>query len=247
MENDIYSPEYVGQLFERMSATYDRVNRITSFGFSVRWRRQCVRLLDLKPGMTVVDFMTGMGEAWPHILDGIGTTGQLAAVDFCPAMIRMAEKQRKQFDGYSIDLLVEDALRCSLPDDSADAVVATFGLKTFMKPQIEQFAAEIRRVLRPGGTFSLIEVSMPDNVLLSAPYLFYLKKVIPRLGKAFLGDPDTYRMLGVYTEKFKNCRLVMDCFERAGMEVRQVNYFGGCASGLVGRKMEGAFLHTTQS
>jgi demethylmenaquinone methyltransferase/2-methoxy-6-polyprenyl-1,4-benzoquinol methylase len=148
----------------------------------------------------------------------------------------MAEKQRKQFDGYSIDLLVEDALHCSLSDDSADAVVATFGLKTFMKPQIEQFAAEIRRILRPGGTFSLIEVSMPDNVLLSAPYLFYLKKVIPRLGKAFLGDPDTYLMLGVYTEKFKNCRLVMDCFERAGLEVRQVNYFGGCASGLVGRK-----------
>jgi demethylmenaquinone methyltransferase/2-methoxy-6-polyprenyl-1,4-benzoquinol methylase len=76
MENNIYSPEYVGQLFERMSATYDRVNRITSFGFSVRWRRQCVRLLDLKPGMTVADFMTGMGEAWPHILAGIGTTGQ---------------------------------------------------------------------------------------------------------------------------------------------------------------------------
>ena len=158
MENNIYSPEYVGQLFERMSATYDRVNHITSFGFSRRWRRQCVRLLELKPGMNVVDFMTGMGEAWPHILEGIGTAGRLTAVDFCPAMIRMAEKQRKQFDRYSIELLVEDALHSSLPDQCADAVVATFGLKTFMKSQIDQFAAEILRILRPGGTFSLIEV-----------------------------------------------------------------------------------------
>lgn len=236
--DNIYSPEFVERLFERMSATYDRVNHITSFGFSTRWRRQCVQALDLKPGMKVVDFMTGMGEAWPYILKGIGPSGQLTAIDFCPAMTRMAEKRRAQWPGFAIDLRTEDALHCSLPDQCADAAVATFALKTFIKPQIEQFAAEIRRVLRPGGAFSLIEVSLPANPLLGVPYMFYLKNVIPHLGKAFLGDPDSYRMLGVYTEAFKNCGLVMDCFERAGLEVRQVEYFWGCASGLVGRKME---------
>lgn len=232
----IYSPEFVEHLFERMSATYDRVNRITSFGFSTRWRRQCVQALGLKPGMKVIDFMTGMGEAWPYILADIGPSGQLTAIDFCPAMTRVAEKQHAQWPGYNIELRTENALHCSLPDRCADAVTATFALKTFLKPQIEQFAAEIRRVLRPGGVFSLIEVSLPTDPLLRAPYLFYLKNVIPRLGKAFLGDPDSYRMLGVYTEAFKNCRLVMDCFERAGLQVRHVNYFGGCASGLVGKK-----------
>lgn len=234
---NIYSPEFVERLFDRMSATYDRVNRITSFGFSTRWRRQCVQALELKPGMRVVDFMTGMGEAWPYILTGIGPSGYLTAIDFCPAMTRMAEKQRKELPGYNIELLKEDALHCSLPDQCADAAVATFALKTFVKPQIEQFAKEIWRILRPGGTFSLIEVSLPANPLLGAPYMFYLKQIIPRLGKTFLGDPDSYRMLGVYTEAFKNCRLVMDCFERAGLEVRYMEYFGGCASGLVGKKV----------
>ncbi len=235
--DNIYAPEFVEHLFERMSATYDRVNRITSFGFSTRWRRQCVQALNLKPGMKVVDFMTGMGEAWPYILSDISSSGHLIAIDFCPAMTRMAEKRRAQWPGFAIDLRTEDALHCSLPDQCADAAVATFALKTFLKPQMEQFAAEIRRVLRPGGVFSLIEVSLPANPLLGAPYMFYLKNIIPRLGKAFLGYPESYRMLGVYTEAFKNCRLVMDCFERAGLEVQYVDYFGGCASGLLGNRI----------
>jgi ubiquinone/menaquinone biosynthesis methyltransferase len=235
-QSEIYSPAYVEQLFERMSASYDRVNRITSFGFSTRWRRQCVQSLDLAPGMQVVDFLTGMGEAWPYILSGIGPEGHLTAIDFCPGMIQMAEQRRKQFSGYAIELFTEDALNCSLPDDSADAVVATFGLKTFSKIQIESFASEIWRLLKPGGQFSLVEISRPDNSLLAVPYMFYLKNVIPYLGKILLGDPDGYRMLGVYTENFKNCQSIKDRFERLGFELQLQNFFGGCASSLVGRK-----------
>ncbi|MCB9332281.1 MAG: class I SAM-dependent methyltransferase [Lewinellaceae bacterium] len=144
-DDAIYSPEYVEKLFEQMSATYDRVNRITSFGFSIRWRRRCVEALDLRAGMHVVDFMTGMGEAWPYILAGIGAAGRLTAIDFCPAMLRMADKQLPEYPEHQIALLGEDVLQCSLPNESADAVVATFGLKTFSTAQIEHFAAAIWR------------------------------------------------------------------------------------------------------
>ena len=40
MENNIYNPEYVKGLFNKMSSSYERMNFITSFGFSIRWRRQ---------------------------------------------------------------------------------------------------------------------------------------------------------------------------------------------------------------
>ena len=40
MDNNIYNPEYVQTLFDKMSQSYERMNYITSFGFSIRWRHQ---------------------------------------------------------------------------------------------------------------------------------------------------------------------------------------------------------------
>lgn len=48
--NKIYNPDFVRELFDSMSKSYERMNYITSFGFSERWRRSCVRQANLKPG-----------------------------------------------------------------------------------------------------------------------------------------------------------------------------------------------------
>nr|ARK10320.1 hypothetical protein A6C57_08250 [Fibrella sp. ES10-3-2-2] len=79
----IYEAAFVQKLFASMSASYERMNTITSFGFSNRWRRQCVRELGLKPGQVVVDLMAGMGETWDYICERIGTEGTIVSVDFC--------------------------------------------------------------------------------------------------------------------------------------------------------------------
>jgi len=69
-------------------------------------------------------------------------------------------------------------------------------------------------------------------------YKTYLKKIIPILGKIFLGSPETYRMLGVYTEEFRNSKNVHRIFNRSGFEVEYVEYFYGCASGIKGKKIK---------
>jgi demethylmenaquinone methyltransferase/2-methoxy-6-polyprenyl-1,4-benzoquinol methylase len=91
-------------------------------------------------------------------------------------------------------------------------------------------------VLRPGGRFSLIEVSVPRHRLLRVPYLFYLVHVIPLLGRLLLGNPENYRMLGVYTTAYGDARRSLPAFRDAGLEVQVVESCFGCATGLVGRK-----------
>ena len=66
--------------------------------------------------------------------------------------------------------------------------------------------------------------------------MFYVKKVIPILGKMFLGSPETYKMLGIYTEKFENSKNVFDIFKKGNFEVEYVEYFFGCATGIKGVK-----------
>lgn len=233
---EIYEPKFVEQLFDKMSATYSKMNYITSFGFSERWRKKYIQELNIGKGKLVVDLMTGMGECWPYILKNTNEKSTLIALDFSSEMIKRAEKKKLKFKDKNIQTLEENVFQNSIEGNTADFVVSGFGIKTFNTQQLRDLAIEVDRLLKPNGTFSLIDVSVPENKILKAFYMFYLKKVIPILGKLFLGNPDTYKMLGIYTEKFSNSKNAMQIFENANFEVEYVTYFYGCASGIKGRK-----------
>ena len=58
-------------------------------------------------------------------------------------------------------------------------------------------------MVKSGGT-SRSEISVPLFLPLRAVCMFYLKRVIPFVGRLLLGDPQCYRMLGSYTQAFQN-------------------------------------------
>jgi demethylmenaquinone methyltransferase/2-methoxy-6-polyprenyl-1,4-benzoquinol methylase len=91
--------------------------------------------------------------------------------------------------------------------------------------------------LKPGGQFSFVEVSKPQNIILYKLYGLYLGKVIPVLGKLFLGNPIEYKMLWKYTLKFENAKYVAEIFKKVGLKVEYNSYFFGCASGFSGQKV----------
>jgi demethylmenaquinone methyltransferase/2-methoxy-6-polyprenyl-1,4-benzoquinol methylase len=233
---DIYRPEFVRGLFDEMSRTYGVVNYISSFGFCKRWRRQCVEAAPLIGGSHVHDYMSGMGELWPDIARRIGEGGSILAVDFSAEMCRRARENSGRIAVHGIQVVEADILDNPLPEASADAVLSSFGLKTFSPEQRKALAGEVARVLKPGGVFSFVEISVPPNPLLRALFLFYLKRVIPLIGRLFLGNPDNYRMLGVYTEAFGSCAGSVEQFRAAGLDARVRHYFFGCATGVAGSR-----------
>lgn len=234
--DDIYNPSFVTALFGEMSSTYGVVNLISSFGFCSIWRRKCVSQLSYSPEVTVCDLMSGMGECWRSINKRSRGPLSLVAVDFCPEMCRQAESRKSKYKGLDIKVVKEDVLSNSIEDNSSDRVVSTFGLKTFSDEQRRRLAVEVQRVLKPGGAFSFLEISVPRGRLLRPLYMFYIKRVVPLLGRTFLGNPDNYRMLGVYTERFRNCEQMCEAMKAAGLDVEYRSYFFGCATGLVGSK-----------
>ena len=235
---EIYEPKFVKKLFDKMSSSYSKMNYITSFGFSERWRRQCVEEIEIEKGKTVVDLMTGMGECWKHILKKSDRDSKLIGLDFSTEMINRAKKNKGKFEKSTIEILKENVFENSIANETADFVISGFGLKTFNDEQLEKLANEINRILKPNGKFSLIDVSVPNSKLLKPFYMFYLKNIIPTLGKLFLGSPETYRMLGVYTEEFGNSKNLYQIFNKLEFEVEYLEYFYGCASGIKGRKIK---------
>ncbi|MEP0005193.1 MAG: class I SAM-dependent methyltransferase [Balneola sp.] len=231
---NIYEPQFVENLFDKMSGSYTRMNYITSFGFSERWRKKCVKELNIQEGKVVVDLMTGMGECWNHLFKYFNKNSELISIDFSSEMIKRAQAKKDKFDQYKINVLKENVFSNSLKENSADYIISGFGMKTFNEDQLRSLAKEIQRILKPGGKFSLIDVSVPKNKLLKYFYMFYLKKVIPVLGRLFLGNPETYKMLGVYTEYFQNSEKIFQIFKQENFEVEYLNYFFGCATGIKG-------------
>ena len=97
-------------------------------------------------------------------------------------------------------------------------------------------AREIERILKQSGTFSLVEISVPNSKMLRIPYMAYLRFCIPLVGKIFLGNPDNYRLLWAYTERFENFSFMKKCLEEAGLTVDSTQLFFGCATALYGTK-----------
>ncbi len=233
---EIYDSKFVEELFDQMSDSYSRVNYITSFGFSNRWRYQCVKELNIQKGEIVVDLLTGMGECWKYILTKENEVKKLVALDFSKEMIKQAHSNRLKYPNEQIEIRRENIFKNGIKNESAEYVVSGFGLKTFDEKQLNKLALEIKRILKQNGKFSLVDVSVPKSIFLRFGYMFYLKKVIPVLGKLLLGNPETYKMLGIYTENFKDSKRVFQVFKENGFEVEYISYFFGCASGIKGIK-----------
>jgi demethylmenaquinone methyltransferase/2-methoxy-6-polyprenyl-1,4-benzoquinol methylase len=233
---DIYDPHFVESLFDEMSATFDVVNYLSSFGFSQRWRKQFVRHASLRPGLRVAELMCGMGECWAAIAKPISPGGRLLALDFSSGMLNGAEKRTARFPDLQISLCKQDALANNLDDESVDCVLCCFGIKTLSDAQQDRLASEIRRILKPRGTFSLIEISVPAGWWLEGMYMVYLKHIIPWIGRLLLGNPENYRLLGIYTERFRDCRVFLEKLASRGLQVTYHRYFYGCATGVSGVK-----------
>jgi len=223
---------YLQALFDRMGPTYGLMNVLSSFGFSELWRRACVANAEVRSGDRVCDMMSGSGECWRHLW---ARGGAVVSVDFSRVMYDR-QCRRSLARRRAVDARCENALQTSLADESIDCVISAFGLKTLTREGLGRFAREVRRILRPSGRFSLLEISSAEGWLLGPLYRWYLRAVIPRLGRLCLGDIECYRMLGVFTESFGSCARGVDVFAEAGLEVGLRRHFFGCATSLIGVK-----------
>jgi demethylmenaquinone methyltransferase/2-methoxy-6-polyprenyl-1,4-benzoquinol methylase len=236
MENNIYNPEYVKGLFNKMSSSYERMNFITSFGFSIRWRRQFLEPFNqTKHKAEIIDLLTGMGETWNATKNKFPNSN-LTVLDFSDGMLKYAKKKSKMQFNNEIIVLQQDILNNQLPSNHYDFVTCAFGLKTFNEEQLQILAKETKRILKNGGQFSFIEVSKPNNKILKGLYRYYLGQIIPILGRLLLGNPEEYRMLWQYTNKFDNAKTATEIFRKSGLTTKFNSYFYGCATGFYGTK-----------
>jgi ubiquinone/menaquinone biosynthesis C-methylase UbiE len=127
----------------RASAAYDRRARRMLGGLYRRVAAEVAAAASV--GATVLDIGTGPGELLNRLAarrPDLALTG----LDLSPEMLAIA---RRSAASPSIGFEVADVAALPRPDDSADVIVSTLSAHEW--PQPERAAAELARVLRPGG------------------------------------------------------------------------------------------------
>ncbi|MCA1577473.1 MAG: class I SAM-dependent methyltransferase [Acidobacteria bacterium] len=108
-----------------------------------------VRGLNLQPGMRVLDVACGTGNvALPAARLGAVVTG----VDIAPNLIEQGREKAKR-EGLTVQFDEGDAENLPYEDASFDAVITMFG--AMFAPRPELVAAELKRVVRPGGFIAM--------------------------------------------------------------------------------------------
>lgn len=180
--------------------------------------------------------MTGMGELFHNLNAHFDSVDGVMAVDFSEEMCAKARLGALRSPQLSCRIMEADALNSPIESGSADCVYCSFGLKTLSESQQRAFAAEVARILKPGGKFSFIEISVPTNRFFKFLFLFYLRYVIPLVGRMLLGNPSNYRMLAYYTEAFNNSSFFQNCLQQENLETQSFRHFFGSATGVYGAK-----------
>ncbi len=201
--------------FNRISNRYDLLNHLLSFGVDVLWRRRLADTVEMGP---VLDLATGTGDVARYVRrKGFEVVG----LDISMPMLKIAKRK------LSFPLVRGSALSLPFKNGYFGWITVAFGLRNFPDPALS--LEEMRRVLKEGGGVSILEFTLPKNIL-RYPYLFYFKRVLPFIGSV-LSDGEVYRYLPESVMSFPKGKELVDVIEKAGF--RGVRYYS-LSMGIVG-------------
>lgn len=199
-------------LFDRVAPRYDLFNSLLSAGSDRRWRRTAARLAAARPGSHVLDVATGTGSLAVTLAErhpGVRVTG----CDINAAMLAVAARKvtrRGLIGRVSLERAPGEEL--PFPDASFDAVTVAFAIDDM--DDRNRCAAEMARVLRPGGRLVLLELGVPEQPLLRSAYLGGLG-AMGLLGRA--RGLDGYRHLREEITTYRGPDAIRDLLAGAGL------------------------------
>jgi ubiquinone/menaquinone biosynthesis methyltransferase len=179
---------YVRRLFSTIAHRYDLITVLLSYGQDRRWKRRLVSMAPLSPGVRVLDLACGTGDITFALADaGARSVG----LDITARMVELARAKRPSVANPGF--LVGDMMALPFGDATFDVITTGYGIRNV--PVIAEAAAEMARVLRPGGVLLSLDFDRPANPFIRAAYLAYLTVIGAMLGLVMHGDPDTYRYI----------------------------------------------------
>ncbi|HLT51972.1 MAG TPA: bifunctional demethylmenaquinone methyltransferase/2-methoxy-6-polyprenyl-1,4-benzoquinol methylase UbiE [Arenibacter sp.] len=211
--SDLGKKEQVTKMFDTISGNYDGMNRIISFGIDIKWRKRLVAIVGKKNPKNILDIATGTGDLAINLVK----TGaeEIIGLDISSGMLevgrrKVAEKHMQD----KVKMMVGDSEDLPFGTNSFDAITVAFGVRNF--ENLEKGLSEIYRVLKPNGTFAVLETSIPEKTPYRQGYMLYSKYILPALGKLLSKDRSAYTYLSESAAIFPHGSRFNNILEKIG-------------------------------
>jgi len=210
-------------MFDRIAPRYDLMNRLMSMGLDRRWRRLAAAAADVSLESRALDVCTGTGDLAFELAQRVGPSGKVTGVDFSEQMLERA-RAKAAARGSDVTFQQADALELPFADDAFDAATVAFGARNLA--DLDRGLAEMTRVVRPGGTVVVLEITTPRR--LRTLHGVWFDRLVPRVGALIGRDGAAYGYLPASAKRFPQPDALAAQMTSAGLrDVRHRTFMGG--------------------
>jgi demethylmenaquinone methyltransferase/2-methoxy-6-polyprenyl-1,4-benzoquinol methylase len=186
-----------------------------SAGIHRLWKHMTIEMSGVRRGHKVLDIAGGTGDLAAKFSKIVGSEGSVLLADINESMLKVG-RDRLIDRGITENVRFSqaDAQYLPFPDNTFDVITIAFGLRNVTDKDMA--LRSMLRVLKPGGKLLILEFSKPTSSLLSKIYDTYSFNVLPRLGKVFANDSDSYKYLAESIRMHPDQSTLLQMLDSAG-------------------------------
>jgi demethylmenaquinone methyltransferase/2-methoxy-6-polyprenyl-1,4-benzoquinol methylase len=217
----------VHAMFDKISSSYDLVNKVMTGYRDIAWRKQLARMLPRRADMQVLDVATGTADQILALFKESSSIAFATGIDLARQMLKIGQDKIDSAGLTSkVHLQEASALAIPYPEHSFDAATISFGIRNVTDPMA--CLLEMHRVLKVGGRVLILESSLPTSPYIRPFHLAYLRFVLPCVGGLLSREKKAYIYLNKTIESFPSGPLFSAMMEKAGFShvIRHPMMFG---------------------
>lgn len=224
------SREDVWKMFDKLSPTYDQINRVVSFGMDLRWRKKVADFLPPQKNLKILDLATGTGDQALALIKSSASIQSITGIDLSLEMLEIAKRKIPS----KMEFIRADAEKLPFKSMSFDAATFSFGIRNVTDPL--RALKEIHRILKPKGRSLVLEFSLPPKPIRGF-FLFYLRHILPKIAGFISKNYQAYRYLNQTIEHFPSGKEFCLLMKEAGfVRLREIPMNLGSVTLYVGEK-----------
>lgn len=205
----------VAEVFHSVADNYDLMNDLMSLGIHRLWKQVAIEMSGVRSGHSVLDIAGGTGDLAAKFSRLVGPEGSVVLADINQSMLqRGRDKLIDRGINSNVRFTQADAQCLPFPDNTFNLITIAFGLRNVTDKAMA--LRSMQRVLAPGGKLLVLEFSKPNNALFSKLYDSYSFNVLPKLGKLFANDADSYQYLAESIRMHPDQQTLLSMMDEAG-------------------------------
>jgi len=195
MKKKLDKKQYVKNLFDNISGKYDFLNHFLSVGIDFYWRKKSLKLTKISIDAIMLDVACGTGD-FSIAASKIGVA-KIIGADLSRNMLKLFNSKAEWSRGKLAQSIAE-----FLPfkNQTFTNITVAFGVRNFYN--IPMGFNEFYRILKKNGKVTVLEFSLPKNLIIKGLYNFYFNHILPTIGKLISKDNEAYTYLPKSVNKF---------------------------------------------